>query len=231
MKFSWAYLNFHPNRNMKKFNNLLRRIWQKLKYEQKTEWDKIAYSFLKNCGQILDIGCGEGRFIKQGPKKIIGIDRNIKSVEKCKQQDYNVIQSDVRSLPFSSQSINGIHCSHVIEHFSPGDVHKILSDFDRVLTPGGILAIRSPLLWNGFYSDLTHIRPYNPEAVIHYLTASNQRTLEQISVNYEIVFLKWRYKRLDLKNKYLNAILNILNRWGFPWLQKNGYMLIMKKHE
>jgi len=208
---------------------MLKKVWEKVKYDQKKEWDKIAYSYLKGLNPILDAGCGEGRFISQNPRAIIGIDWNPESVKKRKQQGYNVVQGDIRALPFKDEIFAGIHCSHVIEHFLPSDVHKILSEFDRVIKKGGILIIRSPLLWKEFYSDLTHIRPYNPEAIIHYLTPSSQRSLPHISQNYKVLALKWRYRPLQVRNKYLNAVFNILNRWGFPWLQRNGYMLVMQK--
>jgi len=203
---------------------------EKIRFDQKKKWDEIAWSFLKDCSLTIDAGCGEGRFISQNPSKIVGVDWNDNSLKKCKERGYNIVKADIRNLPFQDESISGIHCSHVIEHFLPQDVHKILSEFCRVLAPRGILIIRSPLLWNKFYSDLTHIRPYNPGAITHYLTPSNQRTLKHISQDFEVIYLKWRYRPLRIGNKYLNAIFGVLNRWGFPWIQKNGYMLIMRKN-
>lgn len=208
----------------------LRAIWRKIRFEQKKEWDKIAYSFLKERNFILDIGCGEGRFISQNPHKIVGLDWNTESLKKCKNHNYNVIKCNVLSLPFQDESISGVHCSHLIEHLFPQDVHSVLCEFNRIIEKGGMLVIRSPLLWDGFYSDLTHIRPYNPDVIIHYLTPSEQCTLEHISNNFEVIYLKWRYRPLQFKNKYLYVICNILNRWGFPWILKNGYMLVMRKN-
>jgi len=206
-------------------------IWKKLqaifKYAQKQEWDLTAYSYLKGLNPILDIGCGEGRFISRNPETIIGIDWNPQSMKICKEKDYNVIQAN--SLPFEDGSISGIHCSHVIEHFLPSDVHKILSECDRVLIPEGILVIRSPLLWWGFYSDLTHIRPYNPEVIIRYFTPWQQHTLQQISRNYSVICLKWRYASFGTKIKLCICVPPLLKRWGFPWLKKTGYMLVLKK--
>ena len=210
--------------------NLLKIIWRKIRFNQKKEWDKIAYSFLSECNQIIDIGCGIGRFISQNPSKIIGIDWNNESLKKCKELGYNVIKEDIKHLPFKNRSISGIHCSHVIEHFLPMDVHKILSEFNRVLIPKGILVIRSPLLYNEFYSDLTHIRPYNPDTILHYLSPSSQRTLKQISVEFEVIYLRYRYAPLNFKIRYLNLMFNVLNRYGFPWIKKTGYMLVMRKN-
>jgi ubiquinone/menaquinone biosynthesis C-methylase UbiE len=209
--------------------NILRKFWHKIRFEQKKEWDRIAYNFLNNCEQIIDVGCGVGRFISQNPTKIIGLDLNDNSVEAGKKLGYNIINGDIRNLPFKNETISGIHCSHVIEHFLPIDVHKILSEFNRILVHKGIIVIRTPLLYNGFYSDLTHIRPYNSEAIIHYLKPSSQRTLSQISEEFEVIYLKYRYVPLKIKIKYLNMIFNVLNRWGFPWIKKSGYMLVLQK--
>lgn len=210
---------------------LLKRLWQKVRFDQKKEWDKIAYSFLKDYDWILDVGCGEGRFIAQNPEKIRGIDFNKESLKKCREKGYQVKKSDARSLSFKDKSVPAIHCSHLIEHFLPDDVYQILSEINRVLKPGGMLVIRSPLMWNGFYSDLTHVRPYNPEVIIHYLISIEYpRTLEKVSNCFQVVYLKWRYQPLFYKVKYLDAPFNVLNRWGFPWLKKNGYMLVMKKN-
>ncbi|MHA1344361.1 MAG: class I SAM-dependent methyltransferase [Promethearchaeota archaeon] len=210
--------------------NLLRILWHKIRFNQKEEWDKIAYKFLNECKQILDVGCGEGRFISLNPSKIIGIDWNEDSVNKNKELGYNIIKGDIRNLPFKDKSISGIHCSHVIEHFLPLDVHKILTEFNRVLIRKGILVIRTPLLYYGFYSDLTHIKPYNPNVIVKYLSPSNQRTLKHISDDFEVIYLRYRYASINTRIRYLDMIFNLLNRWGFPWIKKTGYLLVMRKN-
>jgi len=210
---------------------ILRKIRDKMWYDQKRAWDKIAFSFFNGCKNIIDIGCGEGRFISQDKERINGVDWSDASLSKCKSLGYNVIKGDVRQLPFEDSSVVGIHCSHVIEHFNPLDAHKILSEFNRVLAPKGVLVIRAPLLHYGFYSNLTHIRPYNPEAILHYITVSQEHTFTQISDSYKVLCLKWRYGCIESRNKYCNTAFNFLYRWGFPWLKKTGFMLVLKKDE
>jgi len=200
-----------------------------MRFDQKQEWDRIALSFLNHCKLILDVGCGVGRFISQDKERIIGVERSKASLSKCKSLGYKVTEGDIRQLPFGDSSIEGVHCSHIVEHFQPSDVHKVLSECDRVLVPKGILVIRTPVLWHGFYSDLTHIRPYNPEAILHYLTPLQGHTLPQISKKYKVLYLKWRYRQIESRNRYLGAIFNFLNRWGFPWITKTGYMMVLKK--
>ncbi|MFH1641176.1 MAG: class I SAM-dependent methyltransferase [Candidatus Omnitrophota bacterium] len=210
---------------------LLRKAWWRVLLGQKNQWDSLAFSFLKSAPSVLDLGCGSGRFLALDPEKIKGIDWNEASIAQCKEQGYRVTCADLRKLPFDDRSFLGIHCSHVIEHFFPLDVYKILSEIDRVLAPQGMLVIRTPLMWSGFFSDLTHIRPYNPEAIMNYLIPSGQRTLKQISCSYKLVCLRWRYQPVKVKNVYLNEFFYGLNKWGFPWIKKNGYMLVLKKEK
>lgn len=211
---------------------LLKTIWRKYRFEPEKEEDKIAYSYLKNYDWILDVGCGEGRFFAQKPKKIRGIDWNRQSIKKCKEKGYQVKRADARALPFKDESVPAIHCSHLIEHFLPVDVHKILSEINRVLKPGGMLIIRSPLMWDKFYADLTHIKPYQPAAIVRYLTPGHQQhTLRQITDQFQAICLKWNYQPFAYQVKYLDAPFNILNRWGFPWLKKNRYLLVLRKKQ
>lgn len=180
---------------------------------------------MKHCKAIIDVGCGPGRFIAQDKNRITGLDWSDASLEKCRTHGYNVIKTDVRTLPIEDGSVDGVHCSHVIEHFQSEDVHKMLGEFDRVLKPGGILVIRAPLLYPGFYSNLTHIKPYNPEAILHYLTPSRGHTFTQISDGYKVLLLKKRFGRVDSNN----LLTNILIRFEFPLLEQTGYMLVLQK--
>lgn len=206
------------------------RIRDRLRSEQKAKWDRIALSWLDKSTEILDLGCGEGRFISLNPQRVVGVDWNSRSLTACRQKGYRVVQGDVRKLPFSNNSFAAVHCSHVIEHFLPHEAHRLLREADRVLQRDGLLIIRSPLLCRFFYETFTHVRPYDPMAIIDYFTPSSQLSLPQISTNYKVTKVKWRYTPLQFKFKYIDFFLNFLNRWGFPWLEKSGYMLVMRKH-
>jgi ubiquinone/menaquinone biosynthesis C-methylase UbiE len=210
--------------------SFLEKIQNRLTYDQKTEWDRIALSFLRECPLILDVGCGLGRFIAQDHQRIIGLDMNESSLQKCRGKGYTVKKGDARGLPFSDNEIGGIHCSHVIEHFMPDDVHKILSEFARVLAPGGVLVIRSPLLSYRFYSDLTHVKPYNPEVIMKYLMPSQQRTMKHLSDKFSVVCVKWRHKKFRTERPWLIKPANFINSFNLPViLPKDGYMLVMSK--
>lgn len=198
--------------------------------DQKEKWDRDAASKFDPSSVVLDLGCGEGRFLRHLGEKAIGLDQNAASLEMARSICPNLIEADARQIPLDSSSVDGVHCSQLLEHFMPDDVHKILCEMNRVLKPGGVLVVRSPVLWSGFYNDLTHIRPYNPHVLLHYMTRlGQQRTLGLVPDVYEKVSLKWRHRCLRVKIGFVDRQLKRLNRWGFPWLKRTGYMLVLRK--
>ena len=224
--------------------NIHSKLSKILSYNQKKDWDILAYSYIKESVSILDAGCGIGRFLKINPKKITGLERNTVNLNSSKKKGYKVIQGDVTSLPFNDATFDAIHCSHVIEHLTPSELHKTLQEFDRTLKVNGKLIIIAPLLWKFFYSDLTHIKPYNPDAILHYMEGGVQRTKNVISDQYELVNIHWRHtpltmRSLDRYNKsklhrIKMSLLQVLDWLVYKlhlgkFLHKNGYMLILQK--
>jgi ubiquinone/menaquinone biosynthesis C-methylase UbiE len=214
----------------------LKKLRDKITYDQKYECDKKALSYMKECSSILDIGCGEGRFIEHDPKRISGVDHNMKSVSLCGDKGYDVRYGKVTELPFDSGSFDAVHCSHVIEHLLPGEAHQLLREMDRVLKEGGIFCLRTPLLHRGFYNDLTHIKPYNHRAILHYIRIeeTRQRTLSDIPGIYRKVFFRYRREPLfpEIKKtpfKHLWIFFDILYRFGITNTNKTGYILILRK--
>jgi SAM-dependent methyltransferase len=94
---------------------------------------------------VLDVGCGQGvalkRFIERGLAPI-GITLNETDVEACRVQGYDVRHMDQSFLDFDDASFDMIWCRHCLEHsIYP---YFTLSQFARVLRPGGWLYIEVP---------------------------------------------------------------------------------------
>lgn len=169
---------------------------------------KLAYSYLKDSSNILDVGCGTGEFIKLNPKQIEGVDDNSATVLACRRQGLRVNKANALNLPYKDSSFAGINCSHVIEHLFPKDAYTLLKELSRVLKPNGILVIQTPTLWSGFYNNLTHVKPYSPKAITRYLVeTAPDTTFPRLPVKFSQVALHYRYY----------------------YLQKTGYILVLKK--
>lgn len=214
-------------------------FYRKIAFDQKKQYDRIALSYMSECSKILDVGCGTGRFVSNSPSRIKGVDHNKESVEECIKKGYDVVRADVIKLPFEDSLFDGVHCSHVIEHLQPNEAYKLLSELVRVLKKNGILVIRTPLLYPGFYDDFTHIKPYHPRALLHYLTTferAEQTTLNPIKGRFKLLKLKYRRAPLfigilDTPLFFIFPLFNLLYRFKISSFKKTGYILILKKLE
>ena len=94
--------------------------------------------------RVLDVGCGINKLANA-----IGIDRNFFS-----RAD---VIADINHLPypFSDNSFDHIHCSHVIEHVE--DVIGTMEEFHRIVRPGGTVYIVTPHYTDfSSFTDPTH---------------------------------------------------------------------------
>jgi ubiquinone/menaquinone biosynthesis C-methylase UbiE len=79
----------------------------------------------------LDLGCGNNK--RPG---YVGVDI---------QSRYNPdILGDIVRLPLADECASHILCSHVLEHLSSGDWHKVMREIARLLEPDGQFEIRVP---------------------------------------------------------------------------------------
>lgn len=195
---------------------------------------------------VVDVGCGHGQFARhlhlwQRYANLYLLDANEATVATLEKSAYYKAPS---TLPFANTTVAYLHCSHLIEHLSPQDLYAFLQEVDRVLAPQGIAVISSPLLWDRFYDDLSHIKPYNPKVLIKYLCEDDalERTLDRIANaiarNYRVEELVYRYRIIrdeSLGSPYfimdmcIRLLQSLIFNFGLRRYQKNGYTLIVRK--
>lgn len=129
----------------------------------------------KSDALVVDLGAGQGAFAEQEGltfryENLFLLDCNQEIVAELKKKHQNVaLYRAPASLPFTDETVHYLHCSHMIEHLTPADVYLLLKEIDRVLCPGARLVVSSPLLWEGFYGDLDHVKPYPPGIIVKFL--------------------------------------------------------------
>lgn len=136
-------------------------------------------SLFNGCRTILDVGCGIGNFGELDPQRIIGVDISDDEMAVARSKGLSVVKADITAtLPFRPGGLDGVWCSHLIEHLHPHQVVALLHEFERVLRPGGTLVLRSPMPIRSFWHHIGHIRPYPPDSLEEFLAARGDRAIE-----------------------------------------------------
>jgi SAM-dependent methyltransferase len=226
---------------------IFRRIWIESKHStqfathDRKPFFHIARSYLSDRKRILDIGAGKGSFIQfLGRNDIYALDGNMVAVENFKKLTRNVVQAILPDIPFIDNSFDGVHVSHILEHLYPEDFFNTLKEINRVLKAGGMLVISSPLLWDGFHKDISHIKPYYPEIFEKYLCAEGEASMTKSQIGgYLIRDLIYRYQLQELKPiiirhfhlfNFLSLLfVKLLKTVGIGYPHKTGYTIILEK--
>ena len=102
----------------------------------------------------LDAGCGNGAFSFEAVKlgnRVVGIDFDPKKLKRCEEfRDYLKIDPkkcqfrvfNIYNLPNLNQSFDQIICFETLEHLK--NDQKIISLFNQILKPGGVLHLEVP---------------------------------------------------------------------------------------
>jgi SAM-dependent methyltransferase len=95
-------------------------------------------------GTVIDVGCGEQlyRHAVSGYRHYVGFD-SPHAPDRGRNAD---VHGDALALPFSSGCADLVLCTEVIEHVT--DPAAMLSEFTRVLAPGGVVLLTSPFTWH-----------------------------------------------------------------------------------
>ena len=190
--------------------------------------------------KYLEVGAGLGRFPLKlrtiHPKEKLDIEClevNTTVAQKLTEKGFKTAAASATKMPYADSSFDIVHCAHVIEHFSYPEVTLLLEELFRVVKPGGIVIIRSPLMYPGFYNELDHIKPYPPKAIMHYFTLEQQQKQGAHQVN---LISNWN-RREGLEFSWPLPGISIINRislwfWtmtGWPRSKTNGYVAVFTK--
>lgn len=120
--------------------------------EQFTATNKKVFSILQEIGlknkQVLDHGCGDGRFafklLELGAESVVGIDNSPSMIQLANDylghtQSPNIqfIEADGNALPFENESFDVVFSNFVFHHFR--DIEAPLKEIERVLKSNGHL--------------------------------------------------------------------------------------------
>jgi hypothetical protein len=173
------------------------------------------------------------------------VDRNRDNVDGLKKQYINSYHWRApENLRFEDRFFDLIHCGYQVEHLQPEDLYSLSIDFNRRLKRGGFLIISTPLMSEGFYYDLSHIKPYSLDVFQNYFGArvSASQSRGRVASNYKMVELQYRYRVVPIPylsvtwgNRFLKKVAfscsELLRRLRFGYYESTGYTLVMQKAE
>lgn len=109
-------------------------------------WEFFSY-VLKDCGRVLDVGCGDGwpsTYIARSIPEVVGIDISPGQIELARKRaqltgltNIQLDAVDMRNLPYSDQSFDGACFGGNALTYGSAQP-RILSEIHRVLKPGGV---------------------------------------------------------------------------------------------
>ena len=207
---------------------------------QREPFFEIANALLKPESVVLDVGPGDGSFAKYCNRNdFFMFEGNPESAKNLKQNYPNSSLGQLPKLPFEDSMFDVIHMSHVIEHLQPQEVYDTLKEFDRCCKSGGAIVISAPLLWTGFYDDLSHIKPYPPESFVKYLSKiGSTATRELIADKYKVERFQYRFliNNSELRRrrtfKFVDKILYKLQTYmkiSEIQYERTGYTIVLRK--
>lgn len=214
-------------------------IHQRLKYAYIRAADFIE-------GDVLDIGCGEGRgmdLLMKNAKTFTAVDKNPIVLGELRKRypESTFIEANIPPLDmFEDNSFDTVVSFQVIEHIE--DDERYVSEISRVLRPGGKAVITTPNIKMSLTRNPWHVREYTKEEMISLFEPHFQKVGlkgvygdEKVSEYYEKNKASVsKYKKLDIFNleyrlprNILAIPYDILNRMNRNKLKETNDKLVM----
>lgn len=193
-------------------------------------------------GRLLDVGCGEGNFLRRSAKhfEAHGIDISEEGVLNATQNSGldTIRLASATDLPYESATFNVVSCFDVVEHLpEPG---AFFTEAHRVLCPKGILFFTTPNpdslghrlkgQHSTIYQDPTHVSVLSPDDWRSYLREHGFRIV------HDGTDTLWDPPYLPLMPNKLQRILFLAIShlmWAFevayPWKLGENYICLAQK--
>ena len=148
--------------------------------EIQREIQEFYLPFFEHRTNVVDLGCGDGDFVKlllDHDIPAVGVDSDVKTHEITQEQGLPIVLDDVfqyvGALP--PESVDGVFCAHLVEHLPYAKVIELIRDSFQALAPGGVIVLATPDVRSlfshleMFYLHFGHISFYHPRLLCFFL--------------------------------------------------------------
>ncbi|MFB3816903.1 MAG: class I SAM-dependent methyltransferase [Candidatus Methylomirabilales bacterium] len=165
-------------------------------------------------GRLLDVGCGEGSFLRAGRDRgwrVTGTETSAWAVRALCQEGLDVLRGDLAGLSLPAASFDAVTMWHVLEH-APRPL-EVLTAARRLLRPAGVLLVAVPNAACRLFclayrvARLRRLRYYTPgerELHLYHFTSETLRALLR-RAGFEVVFEGIDHSALTLPRRCLEA--------------------------
>lgn len=162
----------------KYFLNKHERWWRFLLPVQ-VPYKKFARAICR--GQVLDIGCGAGRYLSFLFPRATGVDHNTHMLDYVKGKGFKAFSpEDFLSAPGNNNAFDTLLFSHILEHMTPENACSMISQYIPCLRSNGRIVIILPQ-GEAFKTDHTHICNYSPEMIRNLATLTGTRMIRSFT--------------------------------------------------
>ena len=170
---------------------------------------------IKKDALILDVGCGIGENLtllrNEGYKNVVGTDVSREMLDIARKAGHNCIPpGELRCL----EGYDVMLFSHILEHIEYRDIQNFLEGYFALSKPDSYVIICMPILYDAFYNDIDHIKPYYPKGLCAMF--SNILMSKQYTSKFNLKIIDLHYLRsslvpYNLRSRHIRTTYNYVS--------------------
>src|SRR4030042_6354888 len=186
------YYPFNISGDDQFYKDLQRLPWYYMDW--KWEYQKI-YELIKSGERVLEIGCGDGSFIKKLKDKnvsVVGLEFSAEAIKKCQEKGLTVFKENIQEYAKNNKEKYNIVCSfQVMEHIA--DIGNAIQASIDVIKNGGKLIISIPNSDSFTGKDINNLLDMPP----HHMAIWNEQSLRGLEKIFNIKLDKIYFEPLQ----------------------------------